>query len=137
MPKDYPRADRVERLAREVLGEAIGALRDPRVGFATVTGVKMSADLRTATVFVSVLGDEEQREQSMKAIQHATPHLRSVMGREIRMKYLPRLEVVEDQTAIVGERIEAILREVGVSKPPQAAQPSEGPEIQQKEEEDG
>lgn len=135
MPKDYPRADRVERLAREVLGEAIGALHDPRVGFATVTGVKMSPDLRTATVFVSVLGDDEQRELSMEAIQHATPHLRSVMGREIRMKYLPRLEVVEDQTALVGERIEAILREVGVSKAPERAGGREENDDQQEDRE--
>lgn len=118
MPKDYPRSERVERLAREVLGEALQELKDPRVGFATVTSVKMSPDLRKATVYVSVLGNESKRATSMEAIQHATAHLRSVLGREVRMKFLPVLEVVEDLTAVHGERIESLLREVGASKPP-------------------
>jgi ribosome-binding factor A len=118
MPKNYPRSQRVEELAREVLGEAILELKDPRVGFVTVTGVKLSPDLRVARVFVSVFGSEEEREQSIGAIQHAAPHLRSVLGREVRMRYLPQLEVIEDQTAQHGERIEQLLREAGVSSAP-------------------
>lgn len=115
MPKDYPRSGRIEKLAREVLGEAIQTLKDPRVGFATVTNVKMSPDLRTASVFVSVLGNDEQRRKSIEAITHAAPHLRSIFGHEIRMKFLPRLEIIEDTTAIEGERIDSLLREA--SKP--------------------
>ena len=122
MPKDYPRADRVERLAREVLGEAIQGLKDPRVGFATVTSVKMSPDLRNATVFISVLGSDEQREESIGAIQHAAPHLRSILGHEIRLKFLPRLEIVEDTTALMGERIDSLLRQVGAES--QATSPT-------------
>ncbi len=118
MPKTYPRAERVERLAREVLGEALQALKDPRIGFATVTGVKMSPDLRQARVFVSVLGPEDKRADSLEAIRHAVPHLRATLGREVRLKFLPALEIVEDMTAAYGERIEALLREAGVSKPP-------------------
>ncbi|MGH2767722.1 MAG: 30S ribosome-binding factor RbfA [Candidatus Methylomirabilales bacterium] len=118
MPRDYPRAERVERLAREVLGEAIHSLQDPRVGFATVTSVKMSPDLRQAKVYVSVLGSEEERAATIEAIEHAVPHLRSVLGREVRIKFLPRLEIVEDLTALHGERIEALLRQAGVSRPP-------------------
>lgn len=118
MPKNYPRSQRVEELAREVLGEAILELKDPRIGFVTVTGVKLSPDLRVARVFVSVFGSAEEREESIGAIQHAAPHLRSVLGREVRMRYLPQLEVVEDQTAQHGERIEQLLREAGVSSAP-------------------
>lgn len=118
MPKSYPRSERVERLAREVLGEGIRELKDPRIGFATVTAVKMSPDLRRATVYVSVLGKDEERAKTMKALQHAAPHLRSILGHEVRMKFLPVLEIVEDLTAIHGERIESLLRQVGVSKPP-------------------
>lgn len=118
MPKNYPRSQRVEELAREVIGEAILELKDPRIGFVTVTGVKLSTDLRIARVFVSAFGSTEQREESIAAIQHATPHLRSVLGREVRMRYLPQLEVVEDQTAEQGNRIEQLLREAGVSRPP-------------------
>ncbi|MGH2703838.1 MAG: 30S ribosome-binding factor RbfA [Actinomycetota bacterium] len=122
MPRDYPRSERVERLAREVLGEAIQSLKDPRVGFATVTSVKMTPDLRQARVFVSVLGSDEQRAATIEAIEHSVPHLRTVLGREVRLKFLPRLEIVEDQTALHGERIEALLREAGVSKPPKVEQ---------------
>jgi ribosome-binding factor A len=118
MPKTYPRAERVERLAREVLGEALQELKDPRIGFATITDVKMTPDLRQARVFVSVLGNDESREGSMAAIRHAVPHLRAVLGREVRMKFLPSLEILEDTTAAHGERIEQLLREAGVSKPP-------------------
>ena|SRR5437899_985003 len=118
MPRTYPRAERVERLAREVLGEALQDLKDPRIGFVTVTSVKMSPDLRQAKVFVSVLGADEARVASMEAIRHAVPHLRATLGREVRLKFLPSLEVLEDTTAAYGERIEQLLREAGVSKPP-------------------
>lgn len=121
MPKNYPRADRVEQLAREVLGEAIQELKDPRIGFVTVTGVKLSRDLRQARVFVSALGSDEDREVTIGAIQHATPHLRAILGREVRLRRLPELEIIEDQTAQNSERIEKLLRGLGVSKPPEAA----------------
>ena len=54
----------------------------------------------------------------MEAIRHAVPHLRATLGREVRLKFLPSLEVLEDTTAAYGERIEQLLREAGVSKPP-------------------
>lgn len=127
MPKTYPRVDRVERLAREVLGEALQDLRDPRIGFVTVTSVKMTPDLRHARVFVSVLGSEEEVVTSLAAIRHATNHLRGELGREVRLKFLPTLEILEDTTAAYGERIEALLREAGVSKPP-APEPLVEPE---------
>jgi ribosome-binding factor A len=126
MPKNYPRADRVEKLAREVLGEAIQELKDPRIGFVTVTGVKLSRDLRQARVFVSALGSDEDREVTIGAIQHATPHLRAILGREVRLRRLPELEIIEDQTAQNSERIEQLLRGLGVSKPPEVA-PGDSP----------
>lgn len=119
MPKQFPRAERVEQQIREVLGEAVTDLKDPRIGFATITSVKMSPDLRNARVYVSALGSEEAREATIEAIQHAAPHLRSVVGREVRLKHLPYLEIIEDQTAEQGERIEQLLRGLGVSKPPE------------------
>jgi ribosome-binding factor A len=125
MPRTYPRAERVERLARQVLGEALQALLDPRIGFATVTDVKMSPDLRQARVYVSVLGSEEDRGASLSAIRHAAPHLRATLGREVRLKFLPVLEIVEDTTAAYGERIETLLREAGVTGTPGAARPGD------------
>jgi ribosome-binding factor A len=110
MPKDYPRVERVERLAREVLGEALQDLKDPRVGFATVTAVRMTGDLRNARVWVSVLGEDEERSATMDAIRHAGAHLRTVLGQEVRLRYLPRLEFLEDLGAIQSARIDEILR---------------------------
>lgn len=121
MPRTYPRAERVERLAREVLGEALQGLTDPRIGFATVTSVKMSPDLRQAKVYVSVLGTGQAHDEALVAIRHAVPHLRAELGREVRLKFLPQLEIVEDTTAAYGQRIEQLLREAGVSKPPVVA----------------
>lgn len=125
MPRDFPRSERVERLSREVLGEAIQGLKDPRIGFATVTAVKMSPDLRQARVYVSVLGKDEERSATIAAIRHAVPHLRGILGREVRLKFLPRLEIVEDLTALHGERIEALLRQAGLSRPPAVEAPPE------------
>lgn len=122
MGKGFSRMDRVEQLAREVLGEAIQELKDPRVGFVTVTGVKVSGDLRNAQVFVSILGDEDEREETIEGLRHAAPHLRGVLGNEVRLKNLPSLEFIEDLTAAHGERIETLLREVGVSKAPEDEQ---------------
>lgn len=119
MPRNYQRSERVEKLAKEVLGEALQSLKDPRIGFATVTSVKMSPDLRHAKVFISALGTEDERQDTVVAIQHATPHLRSILGSQIRLKHLPILEVLEDQTAQFGERIEELLRSAAVSKPPE------------------
>lgn len=126
MPKNFPRSERVEQQLREVLGEAISELKDPRIGFATVTSVRISPDLKHATVAVSALGSEEERATTIEAIQHAAPHLRSIVGREMRLKSLPFLELVEDTTAEQGERIEQLLRGLGVSKPPEV-EPLEDP----------
>lgn len=106
-------------MAREVLGEAIQQLTDPRLGFVTLTAVKLSPDMRQARVYVSALGDPDEREETMEAIHSATPHLRSILGREVRLRYLPKLDFVEDTTAEHSERIEQLLRGLGVSKPPE------------------
>lgn len=115
MPKNYPRANRVEKLAQMVLGEAILDLKDPRVGFATVTTVRMTRDLRVAEVFVSAMGTPEEQSQTIAAIKHATPHLRSVLGQQVRMRRLPEVKVVEDLTAQTVARMEELLRSSGAS----------------------
>ena len=119
MPKNYPRSNRVEELAREVLSEAVQELKDPRVGFVTVTAVKLAKDLRMAHVYVSAMGSDEERASTMEGLRHAKPHLRSVLGREVRLRRLPDLEIVEDQTAQTSQRLEELLRGLGVSKAPE------------------
>jgi ribosome-binding factor A len=127
MPRNYPRSNRVEELAREVLSEAVQELKDPRVGFVTVTAVKLSKDLRVAQVYVSAMGTDEEQEKTIAGLKHAKPHLRSILGREIRLRRLPELEIVEDQTAQTSQRLEELLREIGVSRAPEV-EPLDDPE---------
>ena len=112
MPRTYPRAERVERLAREVLGEALQDLKDPRIGFVTVTGVETSADLRTARVFVSILGGAPEREAALAGLHSASGFLQQRVGRELRMKRTPTLTFVHDDSIDTGMRITELLTEV-------------------------
>ncbi|MDQ3953964.1 MAG: 30S ribosome-binding factor RbfA [Actinomycetota bacterium] len=104
-----PRLGRVQRLAKQVLGELIQGLKDPRIGFATVTAVRISPDLRHARVLVSVLGTEEEQALTMRGLASATPYLRAEMGRQVRMKYLPELTFEQDKGPEEAERLEALL----------------------------
>jgi ribosome-binding factor A len=111
MPKDRMR--RVNEAVREVLSTAIGDIKDPRVGFVTVTAVDTSPDLRRAQVFVSALGDEEQRQQTFAGLLSARGFLQSHVARELRMKHTPQLQLVYDDTPEKGARISQLLREIG------------------------
>jgi ribosome-binding factor A len=106
------RTERVQKLAQQVLGEEIARLKDPRIGFATVTKVKVTPDLRHARVLVSVLGSEEEQEATMAGLASATPHLRTELGRQIRLKHLPELVFELDDRAATAERVERLLRRI-------------------------
>jgi ribosome-binding factor A len=106
------RTERVQRLAREVLGEAIQNLKDPRLGFTTVTAVRISPDLRHARVFVSVLGSDEETQSTMAALKSATPLLRTHLGHEVRMRYTPELVFELDTGAHEAQRLEEILHQI-------------------------
>lgn len=110
--KQYPRSARVNEVVIEVLAEEVDRLSDPRVGFMTLTGVVVSADLRHADVYYSVLGTPEQRADTADGLLAARAHLRSVLGRKVRLKYLPELRFHEDPGVINGERVESIIREM-------------------------
>ena len=104
------RTEKVQKMARQVLGESIQNLKDPRIGFATVVGVRISADLRHARVFVSVMGDEKEQTATMAGLNSARPYLRSELGRRIRMKYLPELTFELDHQTEEALHLEEILR---------------------------
>lgn len=106
------RVARVQKLAREVLGEAIQSLKDPRIGFATVTSVRMTPDLRHARVFVSVLGTQDEQDETMRGLASATPYLRSELGKEVRLRHLPELLFELDRSAETAERIEELLSRI-------------------------
>jgi ribosome-binding factor A len=105
------RTERVSEEFREILAEAIQALKDPRVGFVTVTGVKVSPDLRVAWVYYTVLGEEKARAGTRAALRSAAPHLRRELGRQVRLKVTPELRFEEDEMLARGERIDSLLRQ--------------------------
>lgn len=109
-PRQYPRTARVNEVIRETLADELERLSDPRLGLVTITGVKVSPDLRDATVFYSVLGPAEQHDDTREALRSAGSHLRAELGRQVRLKYLPRLAFREDPAIEQGQRIEEIIR---------------------------
>lgn len=106
------RMERVQKRARSVLGEAIGELKDPRIGFATVTAVRITPDLRHARVWVSVLGTEEEQAATMEGLRSARSHLRTVLGHGIRLKYLPELDFELDTQVQEAAKLERLFRKI-------------------------
>jgi ribosome-binding factor A len=110
MPSDRMR--RVNEAVREVLsGRLAEGLKDPRIGFVTVTAVETSPDLRHARVFVSVLGDETERDRTLTGLASSHGLLQAEIARELRMKRTPTLEFVYDESIDRGMRISRLLDE--------------------------
>jgi ribosome-binding factor A len=106
------RTERVQKLAREVLGETIQDLKDPRVGFVTVTAVRVTPDLRQMRAHVSVLGTDEEKKSTLEGLTSAKPYLRSELGKQVRLKYLPDLIFELDNSTEEAARLEAVLRKI-------------------------
>ncbi len=117
-PRKFPRTARVNEVVREVLAEELERLSDPRLGFITLTDVEVSRDLRHATVYYSALDKkgaaqtEEEVDATAAALVSATRHLRSVLSREVRLRYLPELHFKVDPSVAQSQRVEQILREL-------------------------
>jgi ribosome-binding factor A len=107
-----PRTDRVGEEFREILAESIQGLKDPRVGFVTVTGVKVSPDLHVAWVYYTVLGGAKEKASTRAALRSAMPHLRRDLGRQVRLKVTPELRFEEDEMAESAARIDRLIDEV-------------------------
>ena len=105
---------RVNEAVREVLsGHITEDLKDPRVGFVTVTGVETSPDLRHARVYVSVLGSEDERAEALEGLRSSAGFLQSKVGQELRMKRTPTLEFLYDESIERGMRISELLDKEG------------------------
>jgi ribosome-binding factor A len=114
------RMRRVDEAIRQVIGDAVaGDLKDPRVGFVTVTDVRTSADLRHARVYVSVLGDggepstEDEREQTLEGLRSAHGYLQARLAGELRLKRTPTLEFSYDDTTDRALRVDELIQESG------------------------
>ena len=109
---------RVDEAVRAVLSDVITRdLKDPRVGFVTVTAVKTSPDLRHARVYVSVLGDDEEREDSLVGLRSAHGYLQRRVASELRLKHTPTLEFVFDESTERGIRIGELLEQEAPREP--------------------
>jgi ribosome-binding factor A len=104
---------RVDEGVRQVLGDAVGQLKDPRIGFVTVTDVRTSTDLRHARVFVSVLGTEKEREDSLAGLRSAHGFLQGRVAAELRLKRTPELTFDYDATTDRAMRLEVLMQEQG------------------------
>lgn len=104
------RMKRVNEACKEALGEILQAeIKDPRVGFVTVTRVEVSPDLRVARVWLSFLGSDEESEASLQALKRARGFLRRELGRRVRLRYTPELVLFQDRGAETSQRVQGIL----------------------------
>jgi ribosome-binding factor A len=104
---------RVNESLREVIADEVSRLKDPGLGFVTITGVDTAPDLRAARVYYSVLGDAEQHESTAAALRRAKPRIRGAVGDRVRLKYLPDLLFEFDESIDRGFRMEELLRRLG------------------------
>lgn len=103
-------ADTMQRIIGEVIQYEV---KDPRVGFATVTGVEVSADLQRARVRVSIMGDAAQQAETLAGLEHAKGFIRKRVAEEMRhMRFIPELQIVHDTSLDYSMRIQEVLREV-------------------------
>jgi ribosome-binding factor A len=105
------RVRRVNELMRQILSEALVEMTDPGLGFVTITSVDTTRDFEHATVYVSVLGNDQKRERSLRALERAKARLQAQVGREVTLRRTPRLRFVYDETFDKGRRIEQLLAE--------------------------
>lgn len=110
-------SERIARLNEEIKREVSVILqreiKDPRLGFVSVTDVELSRDMSYCKVYVSVFGSEEERESSMQALQRAAGFVRTEIGRRVRMRKTPEVRFVYDSSLEQGAKINAILKDIG------------------------
>ena len=112
------RKRRVNEAIRQVLSDTIPTLKDPRIGFVTVTGVEAATGFAHATVFVSVFGSEEQRERTLDGLRAANGVLQSQVARELRLRRTPVLTFEYDPTVEQGVRLGKMIDELAPEDPP-------------------
>lgn len=107
-----PRMRKVNELLREVVAEEVTQLKDPRIGFLTITGVDTAPNLRNAIVFYSVIGDDVQHAETAAALKSAAKRFQAVIGRQTRLKYTPVLEFRVDPAIEEGIRMDQLLQQL-------------------------
>ena len=108
------RTERIAETLREEIAQIVGfELEDPRLTMVTVTEVRVAEDLRDASVYVTVQGDESEHQQALKALEHAAPYVRRQLGFSLNLRHTPVLHFVRDTVEEKAERVDALLEEIG------------------------
>ena len=111
----YKRSEKVAEAIHEMVSELlVKGLKDPRIGFVTITGVKVTDDLHLATIYFTVIGSEEEKIATEKGLNSARGFIRKEMGRNLRMRYVPDIVFRYDESVEYGNRIESLLKEITV-----------------------
>ena len=107
------RVERLQESIKEELGEILQReIKDPRIGFASVTSVRVSNDMSHVKVFVSVLGDEQQKKDTMAGLESAKGFIRSEIGKRIRLRHTPEMHFIADNSLEEGARIISLLNQI-------------------------
>src|SRR3954451_19502366 len=118
------RTERVDELLRQEIGALLAKeVADPRIGFATITDIETSPDLRHAKVWVSVIGQKGDRDGTVRALENAMPFIRHELGRRLRIRRIPELHVRLDDSAERGTRVLHLLSELEAGVEPEAIGP--------------
>ena len=114
---DFKRADRVGDAVRHELADILlRKIKDPRVGFVTMTRVELSDDLRHARIFVSIMGDEAAKKETMKGLRSACPFIRGELGKRLKMRSTPELAFLIDDSIERGDRMLDTLRKLKIDE---------------------
>jgi len=109
----FKRSQRIQELLLEEISKLLlDGLKDPRIGFATLTRVEVSDNLKHAKIFVSVMGSEKEKTDTLNALKNAKGFIRNTLGKNLYLKYLPELEFKKDENAEHVEKITRILNDL-------------------------
>lgn len=113
----YKRSEKVAEAVHEMVsGLLVKGLKDPRIGFVTITGVKVTDDLHLATVYFTVIGSDEERKATEAGLNSARGYIRKELGRSLRMRYAPDIIFRYDESVDYGSRIESLLKEIATQE---------------------
>jgi len=109
------RSDKVAEEIHKIVSELlIKGLKDPRIGFVTITGVKLTTDLRQATIYFTVIGSDEEKKGTLAGLNSARGFIRKELGQALKMRFTPEIQFKYDTSVEYGQHIESILKEIGV-----------------------
>ena len=113
----YKRSEKVAEAIHEMVSELlVKGLKDPRIGFVTVTGVKVTDDLHLATIYFTVIGSDAEKKDTEQGLNSARGYIRKELGKNLRMRYVPDIVFRYDASVDYGSRIESLLKEIATKE---------------------